>query len=117
MLPNNGGVVNHIILQYKRHARNRGIGWELTREVVDCLVREPCAYCGVIAGNLKKTKNCKDGFPHNGIDRLNPAIGYADGNVVPACGFCNRAKQSMTREEFMVWIEKVSAYQNAMARN
>ena len=36
---NDGGVVTAIILQYKRHARERGIGWYLTDKEVDKLVR------------------------------------------------------------------------------
>src|SRR5690606_23270848 len=61
-LPNNGGVINHLILQYKRHARNRGIPYRLSRDEFDALVRMPCHYCGVVGGNLKKTKNCREGF-------------------------------------------------------
>lgn len=75
-LPNNGGVVNQLILQYKRHARDRGIQFQLSREEFEALVRSPCHYCGVEAGNLKRTKNCRDGFPHNGIDRVDPSQPY-----------------------------------------
>jgi hypothetical protein len=47
-------VVNQIILQYKRHARTRGLNFSLSFDEVDSIIRLPCNYCGVIGGNLKK---------------------------------------------------------------
>jgi hypothetical protein len=114
-LPNNGGVVNHIILQYKRHARNRKIPFRLSRSAVDAIVRMPCHYCGDKAGNLKKTKNCREGFSHNGIDRIDSKKPYVKDNVVPCCGLCNRAKRDMPREEFIAWAKRVAQHQDAMA--
>lgn len=114
-LPNQGGVVNHIILQYKRHAKDREIEWRLDRDDVDRLVREPCHYCGIIGGNLKKTKNCKDGFRHNGIDRIDSSRSYEADNVVPCCGSCNRAKGAMTRDEFVTLARRIATHQDAMA--
>lgn len=110
-LPNNGGVINHLILQYKRHARNRGIPYRLSRDEFDALVRMPCHYCGVVGGNLKKTKNCREGFRHNGIDRVDSSRPYESGNVVPCCGLCNRAKRDMTREQFVEWAIRVAKHQ------
>lgn len=115
LLPENGGVINHIILQYKRHARDRGIPFLLSREEVDRIVRLPCVYCGTVAGNLKRTKNCREGFPHNGIDRVDPSLPYVSTNVVAACGFCNKAKQSKTGTEFLAWVNRVVEFQRAMA--
>lgn len=107
-LPNDAGVINHIVLQYQRHARDRGIGWHLTREEVDALVRQPCRYCGDPAGNLKRTKN-HPGFRHNGIDRRDPALPYVATNVVAACGRCNIAKGTMGEQEFFDWARRVAA--------
>lgn len=106
-LPNDVGVINQIILGYKRHAKDREIAWHLTRDEVDDLVRQPCHYCGDPAGNLKKTKN-HPGFAHNGIDRLNSDLPYTAGNVVAACGFCNKAKASATASEFVEWARRVA---------
>ena len=110
-LPNDTGPVTAILLGYKRHARDRGIEWNLSREAVDQLVRQPCHYCGVAGGNLKRTKNLRDGFAHNGIDRINSAAGYEDGNVVPCCGTCNRAKGAMTYAEFIGWACRLADHQ------
>jgi hypothetical protein len=108
-LPENGGVVNQIILQYKRHARSRNIPFLLEREEVDCLIRQPCYYCGEKAGNNKITKNCKEGFRYNGIDRKDSSLPYQKNNVVPCCGVCNKAKGVMTDSEFINWAKRVAA--------
>lgn len=43
LLPYNKGVINHIILQYKRHARNRGFDWHLnTRRIQTGLIKGCC---------------------------------------------------------------------------
>ena len=100
-LPNDKGVINQIILQYQRHARDRSIRWQLSYEEVECLLRGGCHYCGIVGGNIKRTKN-HDGFRYNGIDRKNRSLPYVGSNVVPCCGRCNMAKGSMSEEEFIL---------------
>ena len=109
-LPNNRGVINHIILQYKRHARDRGLAWGLSYEDVERLIKQPCFYCGTINSNHKVTKNCKEGYDHNGIDRTDSSRGYFIDNVVPCCKICNRAKNNMDQREFIEWARKVTNY-------
>ncbi len=109
-LPNDAGVINHIILQYKRHASDRSIVYALDRQDVDRLVRMPCHYCGIVGGNLKKTKNRREGFAHNGIDRIDSAQGYHLWNVVPCCGLCNRVKRDMPRAAFIAWAKRVAEW-------
>lgn len=110
-LPKDAGVINNLVLQYKRHARDRGIEFKLTRDRVESLVRSSCDYCGDPAGNLKKTKNFREGFPHNGIDRIDSARAYEEGNVVPCCGACNRAKGAMSREAFVALASRIADHQ------
>jgi len=45
-LKENRGVVNHIILQYKRHAKDRGIVFEIEYEEFKEIIDKPCYYCG-----------------------------------------------------------------------
>ena len=106
-LPNNQGVINQIILQYKRHARDRNLSWNLQ---VEKIIQEPCFYCGTEKSNHKVTKNCKDGYDHNGIDRIDSSRGYFIDNVVPCCKICNRAKNNMDQREFIEWARKVTNY-------
>ncbi len=109
-LPENKGVINHIILQYKRHARDRGLSWELSYEDVERLIKAPCFYCGAFNSNHKVTKNCKEGFDHNGIDRIDSAAGYVPDNVVPCCKTCNSAKLDMSQREFISWIQRAAEH-------
>jgi len=114
-IPNNGAIVNFLILQYKRHARDRGIEFLLKREEVDWLVRQPCHYCGIDAGNITRIKNCRQGFRYNGIDRVDSRQPYTSGNVVPCCGLCNKAKRDMPRDVFIAWAIRVARHQEAFA--
>lgn len=113
LLPQNKGVINQIILGYKRHATGRGFAWNLTFDEVVNIINKPCHYCGTINSNKKITKNCKGGFSYNGIDRVDSRGNYAIGNVVPCCDFCNKAKGNKTKQEFLSWVKRI--YQNAMA--
>lgn len=105
-LPNNGGVINHLILQYKRHARNRKIEYHLTKQEFTDIISLPCHYCGLPPSNNKKTKNCS-GFLYSGIDRVDSSKGYEKDNAVPCCAICNRAKRDMSKKDFLQWIERV----------
>lgn len=114
ILPNNRGVINQIILQYKRHARDRELYWNLSYEQVEKIIQEPCYYCGTEKSNNKITKNCS-GYLHNGIDRIDSNKGYDVVNVVPCCKICNYSKSNMGQKEFIEWIFKASSHMKAMA--
>src|SRR6266566_7046412 len=60
-LPNDQGVINQLILGYKRHARDRGLVFELSKETFMQLIKQPCRYCGLPPSNNIITKNC-NGF-------------------------------------------------------
>ena len=114
-LPNNKGVINHLILQYKRHAKNRGLIFELSYDEFAGLIQKPCHYCGLPPSNNKITKNCK-GFLYSGIDRVDPMKGYISDNVIPCCNMCNKAKRDFTTQIFFEWINRVYLHsKDAMA--
>ena len=108
-LPNNQGVINQIILGYKRHARDRKLAWNLSIQNIRVLIAKNCAYCGEPPSNIKITKNYKEGFVYSGIDRVNPKRGYFTDNVVPCCSLCNRAKNNLSLEQFKEWVVKLDA--------
>jgi hypothetical protein len=107
VLPNNKGVITQILLGYKRHARDRNLVFDLSYEDFASLIIQPCYYCGCGLSNIKITKNYKQGFPYNGIDRIDSAVGYNITNVVPCCKMCNLSKKDLSKEEFLSWIERV----------
>ena len=108
-LPNNQGVINQIILGYKRHARGRKLAWNLSAQDVRDLISKNCVYCDEPPSNIKITKNCKEGFVYSGIDRVNPKKGYSSSNAVSCCSLCNRAKNNLSLEQFKAWAKKLNA--------
>lgn len=44
-------------------------------------------------------------YTYNGIDRVNNDIGYIKNNCIPCCKICNRAKNSMSYDDFLNWIK------------
>ncbi len=110
-LPDDLGVKRQIILQYKRHALNRKISYDISESDFIKLLSENCFYCGLKPSNIKKTKN-HNGFIYSGVDRINSKAGYIKENCVSCCEQCNKAKGNMSTNEFVTWIKR--AY-NAMA--
>ena len=106
-LPDNRGVITQILLGYKRHARDRGLMFELTYDEFAMLVQQPCHYCGCELSNLKTTKNCKEGFAYNGIDRVDNNVGYIIDNCRTSCYNCNQAKHQMIESSFYEWVENL----------
>jgi hypothetical protein len=109
IIPNDHAAITGIVLRYKRHARDRGIEWLLSRQEVSEIVRLPCAYCGDRAGNTFRSKSLPGGFPHNGIDRVDNSRAYVAGNVAPCCGTCNAAKGTRSVAEFVTWARAIAS--------
>lgn len=80
---------------YKSRSKRDKLIFSLSYEEFKKLVLSPCHY----------SADAPD--PTNGIDRLDNFSGYEYSNVVSCCKICNYAKNTMSYEEFMSWIEKV----------
>lgn len=99
----------------KKSARVRGYSWELNKEQVKDITQKSCYYCGAAPSRSADRQHRMNGdYVYNGLDRVNNEVGYEIGNVVPCCWTCNRAKATMTIEQFRGWI--TSAYSNFCAR-
>jgi len=103
LLPDNLGVKRHIILQYKIHAKNRNIPFDLSEDDFINLIDKKCYYCDSEPSNVKKTKNFKEGLLYSGIDRKYSKKGYTKENCVPCCSICNYAKSNLPIEKFQEW--------------
>lgn len=95
---------NEIYAIYKRNAKKRNLIFEVTIDQFQEISKQSCVYCG----ELPKQEARKD-FLYNGMDRVDSTKGYTLDNIVPCCGICNRAKYTLTVEEFKAWIIKVYA--------
>jgi hypothetical protein len=101
---NNQNKINNINLQYRVYSRSaidKNLDFEISQEVFDKIVKEPCYYCDVIQDR---------GF--NGIDRMASSIGYVTDNCVSCCKTCNYMKCSLSVDVFLKRIEHILTYNN-----
>lgn len=82
---------------------------------VDTFIRiatQNCHYCNAAPEQRNYVKAKTTQVHHknlfaNGIDRVDPNVGYHVGNCVPCCPRCNFAKRSMSEKEFSDWVARV----------
>lgn len=102
---------NRLFRSYKRHAKDRNLEWNLTKEQFFKLTSGNCFYCDLeplqkVYSNSKKQKP----YIYNGIDRKNNKEGYYLENCVSCCSICNQAKLDLTLEEFKIWLKRISKH-------
>ena len=95
---------------YKRHAKNKNLLFELSKDEFFELTKQNCFYCGDIPSNTSKSEYDNGDYIYNGVDRKNSLEGYTTDNVVPCCWICNQAKHNYSQKEFYEWIKKVYKY-------
>jgi len=86
---------------YRSSALRRGIEFSLTREKFIEVITQACSYCGGEPPTDTK---------RNGIDRVDNAQGYTEGNVAPCCFACNQMKGIKTVREFLEQVSKIHFY-------
>ena len=81
----------------------------LTREEFREITSRDCFFCGIKPLQIfSKGKKHRNGhYLHNGIDRINSSKGYINGNVLPCCEICNKAKRDLSLDEFLNWINRI----------
>jgi 5-methylcytosine-specific restriction endonuclease McrA len=105
---NRTGLTDHFHA-YRQGAKVRGLAFDLTREAFEALVLRPCGYCSMPPELLVRRRKGKPEvtFHAHGLDRIDNASGYVDGNVLPCCSFCNRAKGPDPADAFRTWADRV----------
>lgn len=98
------------LTDYKKSAVLKGVAWGLSDAEAFSLAVRNCHYCGTEPARKRygKRKTEHSAFVHNGIDRVDPTLGYVVGNVVPCCTACNRAKSATPVAEWLAWVHRVS---------
>lgn len=102
----------HLYAYYKHSAKHRNLSFELSKEEFYALVQERCFYCGDYPSNILKSEHNNGDFVYMGIDRKDNLMGYTHENCVPCCRICNRAKNSLSFDEFVSWISRLARYIN-----
>lgn len=86
----------------KRAAKDKNLGFDISREEHLILLSSSCTYCG---GPLNNTGH--------GLDRMDSFKGYTTDNVVPCCYSCNRIKNIyLSHEEMMVAMQAILRLRN-----
>jgi len=112
--PKSGSAQRTVLRTYKGAARSRGLTWELSDEIFNRLTSGLCEYCDAPPSRISQSK-AGEIFVWNGIDRVNNALGYIEGNVVTCCMQCNIGKRDYTLDEFKSWIGRL-AIKNGFVR-
>lgn len=105
---------NQLFEQYKHEAEKRGLYWDLSKRDFLAITSADCFYCGIKPGQKKggvpHLPNYHGQFIYNGVDRVDPSLGYFLSNVTPCCKACNFAKQGMDYNEFIGWASTIASY-------
>jgi hypothetical protein len=105
-------VKNTVISGYKKHAKERGLSFELTDEQVLNIMNKKCHYCGREPSNIRKNRYDDSTFTYSGMDRKDNSKGYLLKNVVPCCQICNHAKDVLSEDEFLAWVKQICEFRN-----
>jgi hypothetical protein len=105
---------NILFSSYKNHAKNRAIPMLLSFEEFISIIKQDCHYCGQKPDQYVRSMAIKrkflQGFPYNGIDRLDNTKGYQLNNVAPCCKRCNISKWDRNEIDFIKWVKQ--CYEN-----
>jgi hypothetical protein len=109
------GLKNEIYKNYLKAAKRRNYSFELSKEIFYKLINGDCHYCGIKPNTkwfgTKRTIIDVSEFRYNGVDRVDNNIGYTLENSVSCCKICNNAKNTLTTEEFLNWVNLVYQFQ------
>lgn len=97
------------VVKGRKAAKEKGFG--LTKKVFKEVSSRNCYYCGEVPTYVSGYQEWHPKIKINGLDRIDPSMGYFDDNVVACCKTCNVAKLDNTEEEFIAWIRKIAEYQ------
>lgn len=85
---NRSKTVDGKYIEYKTGAKKRGYIFNLTKDSFSKYWQQPCFYCGTTIDTI-------------GLDRKDNEIGYTEDNVVACCKICNRAKDTMSSDDYI----------------
>lgn len=108
ILPPGESSRNALYNRYLNSSKKRKYEFLLTIQEFESLTKKNCHYCKCVPNQIchnKKRKNTE--YVYNGIDRIDNTKGYNLSNCITCCKKCNRAKDIMSKEEFITWIKTI----------
>jgi len=106
-LPKGIGARNNIICTYKGKCRRKGIAFELSTEEFEKLMQSNCYYCGKAPSNRHGNGKFNGIYVYSGVDRIDNSLGYTTSNTVPACKYCNKAKNNLSLIDFLEMVRRI----------
>lgn len=115
-------IYKSLLHSIKTRAKKKKIEFNIILDDFIFLSKQPCYYCGLLNSNFatdlavkkwQEVKNKENTYiiiKYNGLDRVDSSKGYTMDNVVPCCKYCNIAKNSMTQEEYVKFINRVYTF-------
>ncbi len=100
-LPKGESCMRHLFNRYKRDAKSRDIGFELSIEQFKEITQKDCFYCGSSPSQEHKLRRANGSYIYNGIDRVMNDQPYRHTNCVPCCWTCNNMKGTLGYGEFI----------------
>jgi len=95
-LPYGESSFNSLYSIYQTGARKRNLDFKLNKERFRFLTKQNCYYCNSEPYLVIRRSRTNGTYTYMGIDRVDNHKGYIDGNVVPCCISCQRAKNSVS---------------------
>lgn len=83
-------------------------GFIYSRELFHGITQMHCHYCGIEPKRIRKKR--KYSYIFNGIDKIDPNLGYVLDNIVPACWTCNSAKGNMSYNNFIAYLKRMRLF-------
>lgn len=114
---------------YKSNAKLRNKEFSISFEQGTKLLTGNCHYCGSepnmefsVLETRKSAKRVQTGLidkaeyivKTNGLDRIDNSKGYIENNVVSCCTICNYAKNTLSYNDFLLWIDKLISYRSSL---
>lgn len=107
ILPDDLGPKREFLRIYKRSASVAGREFLMDENLFFEKISKNCIYCGAPpTGDYKFIREISS-FKCNGIDRINNNLPYSAENTVTCCARCNKAKATMTAQEFVDLCQNV----------
>lgn len=95
---------------YKSNAKARGHEFKLSPDQANMLFMSDCHYCDQPPEIRRFSTANKNAYEArmSGIDRVDSTKGYTAANTVAACKACNKAKGTMSKDEFLALCKRVA---------
>jgi hypothetical protein len=108
------GLKSYLFKQTIRNSKLRNHEFNLSFDDYINLIIGNCYYCGLNPPEVTNKTLIMRGhvneppFFYNGIDRLNPNLGYSLDNCVTSCSICNYMKHTQQHDDFISQIRKIT---------